>query len=87
MAIKLRVADPQPVKMIVGGSDAVGLKVEAEIVQRMADPFDGPYEYTPTQETQTIPILGKTARDNITINSIPNNYGLITYNGSIITVS
>ena len=32
MAIKLRVADPQPVKMIVGGSDAVGLKVEAEII-------------------------------------------------------
>ena len=32
MAIKLKVADSQAVKMTVGGSDAVGLKAEAEIV-------------------------------------------------------
>lgn len=48
--------------------------------------------YTPTTSTQTetiTPSAGYTAIDaaNITVNPIPSNYGLITYNGSIITVS
>ena len=49
--------------------------------------FDGSYEYTPSAEEQTIPIDGMVAEQNITINPIPSNYGLITWNGSIITVS
>lgn len=52
-----------------------------------APPFTGEYEYTPTEETQTIPINGKRATQNITINPIPNNYGLITWDGTTITVS
>ena len=51
------------------------------------NPFVGSYEYTPTQETQTILINGLRATDDITINPIPNNYGLITWDGSTITVS
>lgn len=51
------------------------------------DPFQGAYEYTPTQSTQTIPIEGLKALQDIVINPIPNNYGLITWNGSVITVS
>ena len=50
-------------------------------------PYSGPYEFTPSQETQEIEIEGMRAAQNITINPIPNNYGLITYNGSTITVS
>ena len=49
--------------------------------------FDGEYEYTPTDTEQTIPIIGLTARRNITINPIPSNYGLITWNGAVLTVS
>lgn len=49
--------------------------------------YDGPYEFTPAQTEQTIQINGKTAVRDITINSIPNNYGLITWNGSVLTVS
>ena len=49
--------------------------------------YDGPYEFTPSQEEQTIQINGKTAVRNITINPIPNNYGLITWNGAVLTVS
>jgi len=59
----------------------------AYVVVPEVDYFDGDYEYTPTQEAQTIPIIGKTARQNITINPIPSNYGLITWNGAILTVS
>ena len=49
--------------------------------------FAGPYEYTPSEETQTIGINGYRATRNITINPIPSNYGLITWNGAYLTVS
>ena len=53
----------------------------------LVDYYDGDYSITPTDQTQTIPIIGKTARQNITIDPIPNNYGLITWNGAVLTVS
>ena len=49
--------------------------------------YDGAYEFTPTQETQTIEIDHKTATQDIIINPIPWYYGLITWDGSALTVS
>lgn len=49
--------------------------------------YEGPYTFTPGLTAQTIPIADKTAQADITIEAIPNNYGLITYNGTTITVS
>lgn len=51
------------------------------------DFFRGDYEYTPTQGTQVVNITGLLATQNITINPIPSNYGLIGWNGSVLTVS
>ena len=50
-------------------------------------PYEGDYVVTPTQSTQTLSTAGMKMTDNVTINPVPNNYGLITWNGSIITVS
>ena len=50
-------------------------------------PYTGRYTFTPSEETQTVSIQGKTASRDIIINPIPNNYGLITWNGAILTVS
>lgn len=49
--------------------------------------YTGAYEFTPTQEAQLIEINGLMAQDDITILPIPSNYGLITWNGSTLTVS
>ena len=49
--------------------------------------YTGAYEFTPTQGTQVIEIANKKATADITINPIPSNYGLITWNGSTLTVS
>lgn len=49
--------------------------------------YAGPYEYTPTEDTQTVAISHKMATENIVINPIPYNYGLVTWNGSTLTVS
>ncbi len=49
--------------------------------------YTGSYEVTPSSEAQVIPIANRIASENITINPIPSNYGLITWNGSTLTVS
>lgn len=50
-------------------------------------PFEGPYEVTPTRETQIVPAAGKLMLEPLVVNPIPQNYGLITYSGFEITVS
>jgi len=49
--------------------------------------YTGPLEFTPSEEQQTIDAAGKAVLENLVINPIPNNYGLITWDGRVITVS
>lgn len=49
--------------------------------------YDGQTEVTPTQETQVLQTTNRTVVSNIIVNSIPSNYGKITWNGSTLTVS
>lgn len=49
--------------------------------------YEGEYEVTPSEGTQTLATDSLYMRGNITINPIPSNYGLITWNGSVLTVS
>ena len=67
------------------------VSAKADIVNRIEysnmDEYEGPYEFTPTQGTQTAFTENKVLTENIIINPIPSNYGLITYNGSVLTVS
>lgn len=49
--------------------------------------YTGDYEVTPTSETQTLNTANLSMAQNIVVNPIPQNYGLITYNGGYITVS
>ena len=51
------------------------------------DDYTGVYAVTPSAETQTLQTNGLRMLDNVTINPIPSNYGLITWNGSTLTVS
>ena len=75
---------------------AIRLKVIEESVYRfrtdqgipiLPDEYQGPYEVTPTEATQTLPTEGLMMAQNVKVKPIPNNYGLITWNGSVITVS
>lgn len=84
--MKLQIVDNNEINLSVGDSDGLSLSA-GEVVNIGAEKYDGPYEWTPSKETQTIPIKDKQATADITIQPIPNNYGLITYNGVTITVS
>ena len=50
-------------------------------------PYSGAVEVTPGAETQVLNTAGHSLYQNITVNPIPSNYGLITWDGSTLTVS
>lgn len=49
--------------------------------------YHGPTTITPSGETQILNTAGLLVTEDLTINPIPSNYGLITWNGSTLTVS
>ena len=51
------------------------------------DEYSGPYEFTPGNAPQVVEIANKKATADITIGPIPDNYGMITWDGSTLTVS
>lgn len=86
--IHLRVIGQDPVPLIVESDDLHPMSVErVRTIWLNPDPYEGDYEFTPTRETQIVMTKHKTLDENIRINPIPQNYGLVTYNGSIITIT
>lgn len=80
--------DSQPIQVHVeSNKQRRQIDLTAPIVAETLPTYEGPYDFTPSEELQTIETNGFRMTDNVTINPIPNNYGLITYNGSILTVS
>ena len=57
------------------------------VPQRIGTTYTGEYEFTPNEETQVIPTQNKIMTQDVIINPIPSNYGLVTWNGSYLTVS
>lgn len=49
--------------------------------------YHGEYEITPSADTQTMQTMNKRLSQNIIIKPIPNNYGLIGWDGSVLTVT
>lgn len=70
---------------ISGASSLIGSLTIPE--RAGGETYRGSYEFTPSASEQTIEIRDRTAIADIIINPIPQNYGLITWDGSTITVS
>lgn len=72
----------------ISGSIAGGVSLGARIEKGGgASPYSGDYTVTPSAQAQTLETGGHVLLSNITVEAIPSNYGLITWNGSTITVS
>ena len=54
---------------------------------RPFDYYTGPYEVTPSQETQVLNTASLSMAENVVINPVPSNYGRVAWNGSYLTVS
>lgn len=57
------------------------------VVNAQADEYDGPYDATPSSVAQTFAMGGKLATQDFTVQPIPSNYGLVTWDGAVLTVS
>ena len=64
-----------------------GQDFDCEMDGIIAGDYEGPYEVIPSTEEQTLATANKTLTLNVVVKPIPSNYGLITWNGSELTVS
>jgi hypothetical protein len=65
----------------------IAVDVGTAIVASIAEDYDGEYDITPSSAAQVFQTEGKRVLHDFVVEPIPQNYGLITYNGSTITVS
>jgi len=74
---------------LLGFADDTDFEIgfESEMKPLPTTPYEGPYEVTPSRETQILPAAGKLMLEAVVVNPIPRNYGLISYDGFSITVS
>ena len=78
-------------KFILDGSIAsIKAEISGNVINggaRSLPEYEGSYTVVPTQEQQILLTNDTRMTDNVIIEPIPNNYGLITWNGSYLTVS
>lgn len=60
-------------------------QIARDVVDR--EPYEGDYTVTPGAETVVLQTKHLRMTDNIVVNPVPSNYGKITWDGSVITVS
>ncbi len=79
---------PQSVSVSVN-AESMGVTICNPVVKEYVDvqTYTGAYEVTPSAETQTLDTAGLRMTRSVVVNPIPQNYGLITWNGSFLTVS
>lgn len=80
--------NPAKLTVSVGGQKmkiSSGKQVVKEYVN--VPPYEGDYTITPSTETLTISTQNKRMTADLVINPIPQNYGLITWDGSTLIVS
>ena len=63
------------------------MSVDTEIRTVAGESYQGDYHATPSDVAQVIPTAGLYMREDFTVEPIPSNYGLISWNGAILTVS
>ena len=79
---------PQKIKISIN-QEHMGIGIKNQIAREIIDldPYEGEYIVTPTSETQVLFTKNFRMENNVVINPIPNNYGLITWNGSFLMIS
>ena len=85
MAINLKV-ETNEVKLKIADPDRASLKAH-EGIPVYPSPYSGTIDITPTEEAQTVPTSGYMMMTDIVVEPIPSNYGLITWDGTTLTVS
>lgn len=71
----------------LSGNISVNAEMAALIRTTNYEEYSGTTAVTPSSVAQVLPTESKVVLENIVINPIPSNYGLITWNGSYLTIT
>lgn len=71
----------------VSGSLGAAALAGSVTMQSGVPDYVGPYEVTPSGVAQTLATAGRRMASDVTVQPIPSNYGLVTWDGSTLTVS
>lgn len=80
-------------EIVLDGELSLNIPMDGEVgiitkvVEHDLPVYTGETVITPSTTEQVLATAEKVVTRNIVINPIPSNYGLITWNGSILTVS
>ena len=86
--ISLEIIDQSPVILAVDDTGAaLTMQLADPFVGGMLPAYEGAYEVTPAPYAQTLATERRSMFQDVVINPIPSNYGLITWDGSVLTVS
>lgn len=87
--IPLKIAGGDSLPLKVSGGDRIDLQMERVryIYQDDRPAYIGPYTVVPGPAAVTLATEGKRMTSNVIVDKIPQNYGLITWDGAKITVS
>lgn len=66
---------------------SVALDMTVGVYAQIGEHYHGAYTITPSSEVQILSTNGLVLDEDITIDPVPSNYGLITWNGAYLTVS
>lgn len=77
------------IPLTVAEPDEVAFSAAEYIPVRVTDApaYDGPYEVSAARWAQVLPTAGRVMTADLTVRPIPSNWGLITWDGSTLTVS
>lgn len=90
MQDKIVIGGSISLKECIGGDLDLTEQIDGQVGQFTAvypDSYGGETVVTPTRETQVLYTDHLVMPSNVIVNPIPPQYGLITYNGSFLTVS
>lgn len=75
------------VPMSINTQPVIGMTVGSQYVMTSVDIYDGDYTVIPSQTRQVLHTKELELLEEVVIEPIPNNYGLIGWNGATLTVS
>ena len=80
-------------EIVLDGELSLNIPMDGEVgiitkvVEHDLPVYTGATEITPSETEQILATADKVVTRNIVINPIPSNYGLITWDGSTLTIS
>ena len=85
--VRLRLASGRDAHIALRTGGDPTMRMSSEVRAATLPTYGGPTEFTPSEEAQTAHTAGTQLPGDITINPIPSNWGRISWNGSVLTVS